>query len=525
MTKLDSKFTRVGICSVCEAAPVYIDEHDEYRCSGCQARICKLCFKELNDEHKCNKVDVDEWNLIQADTKACPNCGFRFGHHSRCNSMFCTNCYHGFNYDTLKEIKGSFENAERTEWARRTGVTNNHIVSTFRQLPNDVQTEVVKNVGRYMSLPFGKLVEDIDMLYHYGYNNPVITFNYINDNLIYETEFGKYKDNAISIFLCEVMKEIILDYIIEVLEACEEMNDGQVQVKSIEELIKNEVDLKMNRAAEKLALNIKRLYYYFPVKRVEEIDEIETRLMHSIAKYAAETVGLKNIATLNNVFNVDDCRCMSKGLRHEYKSIERSIAQKEGKPIILKAATSIKDVFEEYKLRFDIQENAEFQIELDGVYRNIVQDKQSYIDDGHVLSLEDVVENRIRSVTGHINGRPFRYADFVGTDVSSIKDNASEEAKQSGDVDNGLIRIILVYFLACYGEEYNEVTLTSIQIYHQHGFRNLRHNDRGYYIIGRRNNVHMLSYSDFTTRTIRYRDYAPTYVELIIGEMRRMQQH
>lgn len=424
VTKLDSKFTRVGICSVCEAAPVYIDEHDEYRCSGCQAHICKLCFKELNDKHKCNKIDTDEWRLIQIDTKACPNCGFRFGHHSRCNSMFCTNCYHGFNYENLKEIQGWFENPERTEWARKIGITNTHIVAAFRQLSTDIQTEVVTNIGGNMPNPFALLVEGINALYkNHGSIN---VFDSINNELITNTEFGQYKDNAVSIFLCEVMKEIIIDYIIEVLEVCEEMNDGQVN--SIEELIKNEVDLRMNRAAEKLALNIKRLYYYFPVQRIKEIDEIETKLMRSISAYAEETVG-SSISSLNNVFNVDDCSGMSQGLQSAYKNIERFIGwKKEPNPIVLEQL-SIKSIFKEYKRRFNIQEDVEFQINIGGSYRDIFQDdvknettEPLYVAAGHVLSLKEVVENRIRSVNGYVNGKPFRYADFNKTEDATLND-------------------------------------------------------------------------------------------------------
>lgn len=529
VTKLDSKFTRVGICSVCEAAPVYIDEHDEYRCSGCQARICKLCFKELNDKHKCNKTDVDEWKLIQADTKACPNCGFRFGHHSRCSAMFCTNCYHGFNYDTLKEIKGWFDNAERTEWARRTGVTNTHIVATFRQLSTDIQIEVARNVGRNMPSPFALLVEGINGLYkNYGGVN---AFDSINDELISKTDFGQYKKNAVMILLCEVLKELTLDYIIEILEVCEEMNEGRT--KSIAKLMKNEVDLKMNRAVEKLALSIKRLYYYFPVQRIKEIAEIELLLMHSIAAYAIEAASSR-IASLNNVFNVDDCSSMSQGLQDAYKSIERSIAQKEeSKPIVLEAATSIEAVFEEYKRRFNIQGDVSFQINLRRRYRNIqARDGEAaehiYEADGHRLTLEEVVENSIRSIDGEVSGKPFRYASFIGTIITGAQQSEPEDAIAPFDdetlTDDELIRRILVHFLTRYDEEYNERTLSFIKIYHR-SFRNLRHDNNGYYLIEHYSDVHRLPYNDFATRRIRYRNNAPVSVARLVEEMRAEQAH
>lgn len=519
VTKLDSKFTRVGICSVCEAAPVYIDEHDEYRCSGCQAHICKLCFKENNDKHKCNKIDIDEWNLIQTDTKACPNCGFRFGHHSLCNSMFCTNCYHGFNYENLKEIKGWFENPERTEWTRKIGVTNTHIVAAFRQLSTDIQTEVITNVGRNMPTPFALLVEGINALYkNHGSIN---VFDSINNELITKTEFGQYKDNAVSIFLCEVMKEIIIDYIIEVLEVCEEMNEGQVN--SIEELIKNEVDLKMNRAAEKLAINIKRLYCYFPMQRIKEIDEIETKLIRSIAAYAEEAVG-SSITALNNVFNVDDCSGMSQGLQSAYISIERFIGwKKEPKPIILEQL-SIKSVFKEYKRRFNIQEDVEFQINLGGSYRDIFRDDVNnetteslplYVAAGHVLSLKDVVENRIRSVNGYVYGKPFRYADFKKTDTL--------EAEDVTLTDDELIRRILIYYLSWFGEEYNDHMLSFIKIYRPKR-RFLGHNNDGYFLIGPHNGVSMLSYSDFITYGINYRDSTQISIAGIVESMMRAEQ-
>jgi len=522
--KLDLKFKRVGRCPTCEAAPVYIDENDEYRCSGCRARICKQCFKEIKENHVCRQVDIDEWSLIKEDTKACPNCGYRFGHHSRCNAMFCLNCYHGFDYESLKEIKGWFDNAERDAWAKRMGLQNTHIVATFRQLPTDIQIEVAKNVGKHMIAPFSNLVNGITGFY--GRNRSINAFDEIKNTIITNTGFGKYKDNAVQILLCDVLKEVIIDYTIDILEVCEAMNEGRN--RTVNKLVDNEVDVKMNRAAETLATIIKRLYYLFPVVRNEEIKNIEIAFISSIAVYANDIADEPSIAPLNDVFSTADCINMDDMLRVNYNGIHNAIIKKErNKPIVLEAATSIDDVFNEYKRRFRLEGEIEFQINLRRRYRPITRELNDetmeieYRADGQPLTIEDAQNNNIRSFIDGAAGKPFKYADFVGKVIAGIAPVVVEEAPvlDEHQTDEEMIIRILTHFLAQYDEEYNRFTLREIQIWHR-SFRTLRYGADGFYLIEHRTERVHISYEDFITRRIRCRGHQPVYVRNLVNEMR-----
>ena len=510
--KLDRKYKRVGRCPTCEAAPVYIDENDCYRCAGCQARICKSCFKEISEGHACDPIDIADWNAIQEDTKACPNCGFRFGHHSRCNAMFCTNCYHGFNYTDLSEIKGWFDNAERDAWAKRMGFKNTHIVATFRQLPSDVQIEVAKNVGKNIVAPFSNLIGAISRFYDRNRNSN--TFDNVKNAIISKTHFGEYKEHAVQILLCEILKEVIIDYTIEVLEICESINEGRN--RTIKKLIDNEVDKKMNSAAENLATIIKRFYYMFPVARHTTIDEIETDFVRSIALYAHDTATMPNIAPMNDVFNVDDCVNMSEGLKRAYDGIRGAIEEKErNKPIILEEARSIDDVFNEYRRRFNLAGEINFQINLRRRYRNITHELidgddgpiLDYIVEGASLSLEDAVNNNIRSVVDGVNGKPFKYADFVGKVISGVvqvNDEPGDEVQVNADLDDeALITILLRHYFQQIGVEYNRRNLSNVKILHR-TFRNLRLNNEGFYLIEHRTERVPITFENFLTRRIMY---------------------
>lgn len=111
LTEITNDFQKIGTCPECSST-VYINEKHEYVCLNCKRSICKTCFKAKEPNHKCKRADIDEWEFMLNETKPCPTCGFRFGHHSACETMFCINCHHYFNYRTGEAIKGHPHNPE-----------------------------------------------------------------------------------------------------------------------------------------------------------------------------------------------------------------------------------------------------------------------------------------------------------------------------------------------------------------------------------------------------------------------------
>lgn len=111
LTETSNDFQKIGTCPECSSA-VYINERHEYVCLNCHANLCKTCFKVKLPSHECKQADIDEWNFMLNETKPCPTCGFRFGHHSACDTMFCIHCHRYFNYRTGEPIKGHPHNPE-----------------------------------------------------------------------------------------------------------------------------------------------------------------------------------------------------------------------------------------------------------------------------------------------------------------------------------------------------------------------------------------------------------------------------
>lgn len=81
----------------------------------------------------------------------------------------------------------------------------------------------------------------------------------------------------------------------------------------------------------------------------------------------------------------------------------------------------------------------------------------------------------------------------------------------------------IIYYLSWFGEEYNDRMLSFIKIYRPKR-RFLVHNNDGYYLIGPHNGVSVLSYSDFITYEINYRDYTRISVASIVESMMRVEQ-
>jgi len=64
----------------------------------------------IKNVHRCKKADILSVKLIMQDTKPCPSCASRVQKLDGCSQMFCTNCYTGFNWETLKIVTGVIHN-------------------------------------------------------------------------------------------------------------------------------------------------------------------------------------------------------------------------------------------------------------------------------------------------------------------------------------------------------------------------------------------------------------------------------
>ena len=94
-----------------------------YSCGICDAKYCKHCFVIEDEDHECKKEDVDTFQTLRKDTKACPTCAALIHRTSGCSQMFCTQCNTAWDWNTYKvtENADNIHNPHYFEWRAANG--------------------------------------------------------------------------------------------------------------------------------------------------------------------------------------------------------------------------------------------------------------------------------------------------------------------------------------------------------------------------------------------------------------------
>lgn len=84
----------------------YIDTAS-WTCGLCKRAICRYCHTIVVSDggHTCNTDDVTSIELMQKDSRSCPQCGVSIFRTEGCNHMHCTYCGTNFNWETCRRIK------------------------------------------------------------------------------------------------------------------------------------------------------------------------------------------------------------------------------------------------------------------------------------------------------------------------------------------------------------------------------------------------------------------------------------
>lgn len=75
-----------------------------YHCYLCGCQYCNNCEMKKEDNHKCNKIDLDSLDIISNMIK-CPKCLIPIEKSEGCNDMTCSSCQTNFCYRTGEIIK------------------------------------------------------------------------------------------------------------------------------------------------------------------------------------------------------------------------------------------------------------------------------------------------------------------------------------------------------------------------------------------------------------------------------------
>jgi len=96
----------------------------QWKCGVCETKICNKCNEQRGDEHTCLPSNVASMELLNKDTKPCPECGTMIFRISGCPQMFCTDCHCAWNWNTGKVEKGVIHNPHYYEFIRKGGQVN-----------------------------------------------------------------------------------------------------------------------------------------------------------------------------------------------------------------------------------------------------------------------------------------------------------------------------------------------------------------------------------------------------------------
>jgi hypothetical protein len=95
----------------------------QWKCGICGIHTCSKCHipKSGGDTHECNPDDVATAEMIENDTRPCPQCGTGIFKIDGCDQMWCIECHCAFSWRTGQIESGHVHNPHFFEYQRRMG--------------------------------------------------------------------------------------------------------------------------------------------------------------------------------------------------------------------------------------------------------------------------------------------------------------------------------------------------------------------------------------------------------------------
>ena len=87
-------------------------------CPVCKRDTCMNCNIDITGQegHECNESDIENWKVMQKNTKPCPSCRVRIFKISGCDQMWCTNCNTPFSWSKGTVETGPIHNPHYFDW-------------------------------------------------------------------------------------------------------------------------------------------------------------------------------------------------------------------------------------------------------------------------------------------------------------------------------------------------------------------------------------------------------------------------
>jgi prefoldin subunit 5 len=148
-----------------------------WKCGLCNKTTCSKCHIMIqpDQDHECNKDDVETANLLKKDTKPCPTCSTGIFKIDGCDQMWCTQCHTAFSWKTGR-IENAIHNPHYFEWVRKNGQQANFGQDNYicgQELNHQVWNHIRRKINMFeMSVP-----KNIDLQIEYIIRN-LLHFKY-----------------------------------------------------------------------------------------------------------------------------------------------------------------------------------------------------------------------------------------------------------------------------------------------------------------------------------------------------------
>jgi hypothetical protein len=76
-----------------------------WKCGTCDTFICNKCNEVKDEDHECKPENIASMELLNKDTKPCPECATMIFRVSGCPQMWCTNCNTPWDWNTGRKVQ------------------------------------------------------------------------------------------------------------------------------------------------------------------------------------------------------------------------------------------------------------------------------------------------------------------------------------------------------------------------------------------------------------------------------------
>lgn len=91
----------------------------QWKCGSCETNICNKCNEPKLQEHTCDPENVASMELLNKDTKPCPNCGTMIFKIDGCDMMFCVDCHTAWSWKLGTIENGVIHNPHYYDFLRK----------------------------------------------------------------------------------------------------------------------------------------------------------------------------------------------------------------------------------------------------------------------------------------------------------------------------------------------------------------------------------------------------------------------